>query len=608
MRIAEKSEWTTREKGEFLMKHKTRTKTLSWLLSITLMLSLVPGMGLTAYAATDTYTGLMNSKTVVKFNNHDWYIIADDSTASGGTVTLLAADTSFGKSKFRDSGNAYSNSTVKGVLDALTEDGGAFADVKDAIVDTDLTDVNVTGAKLYLLSTSEAGPYKSFYFTGEENGSWWLRSPGGGTNYAAYASGRSSTVDYGGTKVTKSLGVRPALKLNLSSVIFSSVNLSGGANASASGGTVKQNYFDYGSTRNAMTSVTYTASEDYMFPATSDYYTTTNGITVTRTNDTVVTVSGTPTDVANVTVPDAVLAHTHSFTYSASGATITATCANTDQKCPLPDDGNGNHTATLTIKPPANLVYDGKAKAATVEGEIPDVTTPDIMYEGRNGTTYVESTAAPTEKGDYTASVTLGEKTAGVDFTIKDASYTIIIPAKLTVENAGWNATAGITASGEIAEGTKLTVTAASANEWKLKDGENTVDYYLATEEGGEPATVWDFTVDELAAENGTNKSMGAVVEEYINKPAGDYTDTVTFTASVGNRLSTITISGTELTYADGDTWAQIVERNPGKIYIAGSQNNLIWRAQDNPLYIGGSPVRPSDTIDPRASYQFVAG
>ncbi len=61
----------------------------------------------------------MNSKTVVKFNNHDWYIIADDSTATGGTVTLLAADTSFGKSKFHDSSNAYSNSTVKGVLDAL---------------------------------------------------------------------------------------------------------------------------------------------------------------------------------------------------------------------------------------------------------------------------------------------------------------------------------------------------------------------------------------------------------------------------------------------------------------------------------------------------------
>ena len=50
MRIAEKSERTTREKGEFLMKHKTRTKALSWLLSLAMALSLLPGLSLTAYA------------------------------------------------------------------------------------------------------------------------------------------------------------------------------------------------------------------------------------------------------------------------------------------------------------------------------------------------------------------------------------------------------------------------------------------------------------------------------------------------------------------------------------------------------------------------------
>ncbi len=33
------------------MKHKARTKAMSWLLSLALALSLVPGMGLTTYAA-----------------------------------------------------------------------------------------------------------------------------------------------------------------------------------------------------------------------------------------------------------------------------------------------------------------------------------------------------------------------------------------------------------------------------------------------------------------------------------------------------------------------------------------------------------------------------
>jgi len=137
----------------------------------------------------------MNDKTVVKFNNYNWYIIADNSTAvDAGTVTLLAADTSFGTSKFDGESpysNAYSSSTVKGVLDALTAEGGGFAGVKDAIVDTDLTDItpNVTGAKLYLLSTSEAGSYANFNFTGAQYGGWWLRSPGVYDDFAAFVNG-----------------------------------------------------------------------------------------------------------------------------------------------------------------------------------------------------------------------------------------------------------------------------------------------------------------------------------------------------------------------------------------------------------------------------------
>ena len=306
--------------------------------------------------------------------------------------------------------------------------------------------------------------------------------------------------------------------------------------------------------------------------------------------------------------------HTHDFTYTASGAVITATCANTDGYCPLPDDGDGNHTATLTIKPPANLVYSGSAKEATVENNIPglDVNTLTITYTKNNA----EVNAADVKEiGYYAASVTLGGQTASVIFEIKDNTYTIIIPATLDVENAGWNATAGITAKGEIAEDKKLTVTATSANNWALtKAGQQeTIAYKLAesgdsttTYAGATEKTVWDFSVTDLAG-NGTTKPMGAVVEEYINKPAGDYTDTVTFTAEVKSLLNSITIGGvnsTELIYADGDTWAQIVDRNPGKIYIHGTQ---IWRGQDIVLYVGSSPVNINEPINPSATYEFEA-
>ena len=52
-----------------------------------------------------------------------------------------------------------------------------------------------------------------------------------------------------------------------------------------------------------------------------------------------------------------------------------------------------------------------------------------------------------------------------------DTSYTLTIPSTLTVANSGWNATDGISATGTLESGKKLTVTAASANSWALKSG-----------------------------------------------------------------------------------------------------------------------------------------
>ena len=203
------------------------------LLSLALVLGLMPGMNLTVRAATDTYTTLMNSATVVKFNGYDWYIIEDNSTsATEGTVTLLAANNAFGTSAFSDSNsNAYSGSKVQGALESLTAENGDFAGVANAIADTDLGDVGVTGAKLYLLSTSEAQNLQSlpdkilkynFPETDDGMGGWWLRSTGSLDGAAACVFGEYGDVDGTGYFVDNKLGVRPALKLNLSSVIFSS--------------------------------------------------------------------------------------------------------------------------------------------------------------------------------------------------------------------------------------------------------------------------------------------------------------------------------------------------------------------------------------------------
>ena len=129
--------------------------------------------------------------------------------------------------------------------------------------------------------------------------------------------------------------------------------------------------------------------------------------------------------------------------------------------------------------------------------------------------------------------------------------YTITIPATLTVAQSGWNATDGITAqvkSGDTFDASKkLTVTAESTNIWALKSGQITIGYNLATATGtysssATPAS-WEFSATELNANGGTKKDMGIIVEDYSNKPAGSYTDTVTFTAKVGDAVTIKTVT-----------------------------------------------------------------
>ncbi len=101
-----------------------------------------------------------------------------------------------------------------------------------------------------------------------------------------------------------------------------------------------------------------------------------------------------------------IVPHTHSFTYSASGDTITAVCANADGNCPDPE-------GTLTILAPADLYVDGTAKEATVENNLPDASAAvgDITYSTVAG-------SAPITAGTHFASVTVGGATATVKFTL----------------------------------------------------------------------------------------------------------------------------------------------------------------------------------------------
>lgn len=135
---------------------------------------------------------------------------------------------------------------------------------------------------------------------------------------------------------------------------------------------------------------------------------------------------------------------------------------------------------------------------------------------------------------------------------VTSTDYTITIPATLEVANAGWNATDGITAqvkSGDTFDSSKkLTVTASSDDEFALVSGENKVGYNLATATGTYSATaevpVWEFSATDLNADGGKTNPMGIIVEDYSNKPAGTYQDTVTFTAKVEDAAPATVLSG----------------------------------------------------------------
>ncbi len=102
------------------------------------------------------------------------------------------------------------------------------------------------------------------------------------------------------------------------------------------------------------------------------------------------------------------LTHIHSFTYTANGNVITATCSNEDGKCP---DTNGG---TLTIFAPAEPYTDGTiSREAVIDNQFVESADYTVTYSTADGT-------APKNAGTYTASVTVGGATATVEFTLSN--------------------------------------------------------------------------------------------------------------------------------------------------------------------------------------------
>ena len=215
-------------------------KPVSILLSLFMVFSLFTIVPITASAYDgNPYSSLVNTTTSVKFNDIDWYIIADNSTAAdAGTVMLLTKEP-IAAMAYLDGGPTaawnnnqpeyyhYSTSTVKAYLDGLTDEGGSFADVADAIASTDLTDDGVvSGVKLFLprneLSGVPSNVLKCTNINGVDMQNRWWRRGKGNWNTTAAAVSSDEGVASKDVCVGLKIAVRPVLNLDLSKVTFDS--------------------------------------------------------------------------------------------------------------------------------------------------------------------------------------------------------------------------------------------------------------------------------------------------------------------------------------------------------------------------------------------------
>ena len=105
--------------------------------------------------------------------------------------------------------------------------------------------------------------------------------------------------------------------------------------------------------------------------------------------------------------------HAHNWTYSADGATITATCKNTDNLC---DKINGG---SVTITAPEHKTYgdnkNAEAQLTQTDWQGERVDGNSIKYSTQGG---APLDAAPTAVGKYMAKITVGGQTASVKYEI----------------------------------------------------------------------------------------------------------------------------------------------------------------------------------------------
>ena len=236
--------------------------------------------------------------------------------------------------------------------------------------------------------------------------------------------------------------------------------------------------------------------------------------------------------------PFTVTRHQHSWTYTASGATITASC--TDTTCTSPNGGS------VTIKAPTELTYSGEGKPATVtassdwQGPAASEITISYIKSGKY-IQQLENDALPTKAGEYTASITVGEATASVTYTIQKADPVVTEWPKLS---APVYVNSEATLTGGSGEGT-FAFKADAANSWDSAGNKTTTIVFTPTDTNNYNELTQDCPVTVVKR---TVKNCNTLVG-ITDKPCGTAQDelglpgTVTITTVDGKTFNDIPVT-----------------------------------------------------------------
>ena len=196
--------------------------------------------------------------------------------------------------------------------------------------------------------------------------------------------------------------------------------------------------------------------------------------------------------------------------------------------------------------------------------------------------------------------------TTTISLSVAEATYELVIPSKLTVANSGYNALGNGVTIKNLSNGdgiAYINVSATSAHDWNLTDSnQNKISYKLVSSDAQDTAkTTYSFTdKTSMATDTGSTVACGVNVSDYSNAAAGEYSDTVTWTANVV-KTKTVTLTSAIMGSATEISAGQSLESdgvtitvNQGSIKLTGD-NGERW-TWDGTTSDGGNPFTFSTT------------